>query len=68
MRAARLAAIALFLALGLWLPPLAPQPAAAASALEIDVAVVAALTRFDHEIPAAGALLARPRASWCFPR
>jgi hypothetical protein len=67
MRAGRLAATALFLALGLWLPALAPQPAAAASALEIDAAVVAALTRFDQDVPAGRPLLAQAKGVLVFP-
>jgi lipid-binding SYLF domain-containing protein len=65
MRAGRLAATALFLAL--WLPALAPQPAAAASALEIDAAAVAALTRFDQEVPAGRPLLAQAKGVLVFP-
>ena len=67
MRARKLAAIALFLAFGLWLAPLTPQPAAAASALEIDAAVVDALTRFDQEVPAGAPLLAKAKGVLVFP-
>jgi lipid-binding SYLF domain-containing protein len=63
MRPGRLAAIALFLALG----PFAPQPAAAASAVEIDAAVVAAMTRFDQEVPAGRPLLAKAKGVLVFP-
>jgi lipid-binding SYLF domain-containing protein len=59
--------MALFLALGLWLSPLASQPAAAASAIEIDAAVVAALTRFDQEVPAGRPLLAQAKGVLVFP-
>ncbi|MDF2782260.1 MAG: hypothetical protein K0S96_2065 [Geminicoccaceae bacterium] len=65
MRVGRLAAMVLFLSLGIGL---ALRPAAAASALEIDAEVVAALTRFDQEVPAGWALLAKAKASWSFPR
>jgi lipid-binding SYLF domain-containing protein len=68
MRAGRLAATGLFLALGLWLFPLAPQPAAAASATEIDVEVVAALNRFDQEVPAGRELLAKAKGVLVFPK
>jgi lipid-binding SYLF domain-containing protein len=59
--------MALFLALGLWLSPLASRPAAAASAIEIDAAVVAALTRFDQEVPAGRPLLAQAKGVLVFP-
>ena len=68
MRAGRLAASGLLLALGLWLSPLAPQPASAASAAEIDVQVVAALERFDQEVPAGRELLAQAKGVLVFPR
>jgi lipid-binding SYLF domain-containing protein len=68
MRAGRLAATGLLLALGLWLSPLAPQPAAAASAAEIDVQVVAALNRFDQEVPAGRELLAKAKGVLVFPK
>jgi lipid-binding SYLF domain-containing protein len=68
MRAGRLAAVGPLLALGLWLSALAPQPAAAASAAEIDVQVVAALNRFDQEVPAGRELLARAKAVLVFPK
>jgi lipid-binding SYLF domain-containing protein len=68
MRAARLAAIAPFLALSLWLSAVAPQPAAAASAIEIDVEVVAALNRFDREVLGGRALLAQAKGILVFPK
>ena len=68
MRAGRLAALGLFLALGLWLSPLAPQPAAAASATEIDVEIVAGLNRFDQEVPAGRELLAKAKGVLVFPK
>jgi len=68
MRAGRLAATGVFLALGLWLFPLASQPAAAASATEIDVEVVAALNRFDQEVPAGRELLAKAKGVLVFPK
>jgi lipid-binding SYLF domain-containing protein len=67
MRSRRLTALALLLTLSFWLPALAPQPAAAASALEIDAAVVAALTRFDQEVPAGRPLLAKAKGVLVFP-
>ncbi|MCC2663919.1 MAG: Lipid-binding protein, partial [Geminicoccaceae bacterium] len=65
MRVGRLAAMVLFLSLGIGL---APRPAAAASALEIDAEVVAALTRFDQEVPAGWALLAKAKGVLVFPK
>ena len=68
MRSRRLTALAVLLTLGFWLPPLAPQPAAAASAIEIDVEVVAALNRFDREVPGGRALLAQAKGVLVFPK
>jgi lipid-binding SYLF domain-containing protein len=68
MRSRRLTALALLLILGLWLSPLAPRPAAAASTIEIDVEVVAALNRFDREVPTGRELLARAKGVLVFPK
>jgi hypothetical protein len=53
MRIAKSAIFVLFFAVGLSLAVAAPRPVAAASAVEIDAEVDAALTRFYEEVPAA---------------
>ncbi len=68
MRPRRSAAIVPLLALGLWLAPACAQPAAAASAVEIDAAVSAALTRFYEEVPTGRELAAKAKAMLVFPR
>ena len=63
MRIAKSAVFALFLVVGLSLAVAAPRPVAAASAVEIDAEVDAALVRFYQEVPAAKDWPRRPRAS-----
>jgi hypothetical protein len=53
MRIAVLLKLAMFFALGLLLTAAAPQPAKAATAVEIDAEVDAALVRFYEQVPAA---------------
>jgi len=67
MRPGSLAVIAPLLALGLWLAPASIPPAAAASAVEIDAEVAAALTRFYEEVPTGRELAARAKAMLVFP-
>ncbi len=59
---------AALLALGLWLASGSIQPAAAASAVEIDAAAETALTRFFEEVPAGRELAAKAEAMPVFPR
>ena len=68
MRSRRLTALAFLLTLGLGLVPLAARPAAAASAIEIDIEVVAALNRFDQEVPTGRELLANAKGVLVFPK
>jgi len=68
MRSGRLTALAVFLSLGLGLPALAGRPAAAASAIEIDVEVVGALNRFDQEVAGGRDLLAKAKGVLVFPK
>jgi lipid-binding SYLF domain-containing protein len=67
MRTASLAKFALFLALGLLLAA-APQPVNAASAVEIDAEVDAALVRFYQEVPAAADLAKKAKGILIFPK
>jgi lipid-binding SYLF domain-containing protein len=68
MPIARLITFALFLALGLSLSAAGPQPAEAASTVEIDAEVDAALVSFDQEVPAARELAAKAKGILIFPR
>jgi lipid-binding SYLF domain-containing protein len=68
MPIARLITFALFLALGLSLSAAGLQPAAAASAVEIDAEVDAALVSFYQEVPAARELAAKAKGILIFPR
>ena len=68
MRIARYTVLAVSLALGLSLFAARPQPAAAASAVEIDAEVDAALTRFYQEVPAAQELAKKAKGILIFPR
>jgi lipid-binding SYLF domain-containing protein len=67
MRIGTLAKLATFLALGLSLAAAAPQPVNAASAVEIDAQVDAALTRFYEEVPAARDLATKAKGILIFP-
>jgi lipid-binding SYLF domain-containing protein len=68
MRIATLAKFATFLALGLSLAAAASQPVAAASAVEIDAEVDAALIRFYEEVPAARDFAKKARGVLIFPK
>lgn len=59
--------LAMLLVLGLSLTAAAPQPAHAASAVEIDAEVDAALVRFYQEVPAAKELAKKARGMLVFP-
>jgi lipid-binding SYLF domain-containing protein len=67
MRIGTLAKLATFLALGLSLAAAAPQPVNAASAVEIDAQIDAALTRFYEEVPAARDLATKAKGILIFP-
>ena len=67
MRIARFATFVLFLAVGLSLAAAAPRPVAAASAVEIDAEVVAALARFYQEVPAGKDLAQKAKGILVFP-
>ena len=63
----RIVGFALFLALGLSLAAAEPRSVAAASAVEIDAEVDAALARFYEEVPAAKDLAKRAKGILIFP-
>lgn len=67
MGIARFAILALFLVVGLSLAVAAPGPVAAASAVEIDAQVDAALARFYDEVPAAKELAKKAKGILIFP-
>jgi lipid-binding SYLF domain-containing protein len=67
MRIAKSAIFVLFFAVGLSLAVAAPRPVAAASAVEIDAEVDAALTRFYEEVPAAKELAKKAKGILIFP-
>jgi lipid-binding SYLF domain-containing protein len=67
MRIAKSAFFALFLVVGLSLAVAAPRPVAAASAVEIDAEVDAALVRFYQEVPAAKELAKKAKGILIFP-
>ena len=67
MRIVKSAVFALFLAVGLSLAAAAPHPVTAASAVEIDAEVDAALTRFYQEVPAAKELTKKAKGILIFP-
>ena len=68
MRIVTVARFATSLALGLLLAAAALQPAAAASAVEIDAEVDAALVRFYEEVPAAKDLAKKAKGILIFPK
>ena len=68
MRIATLAKLATFLAVGLSLAAAAPQPVNAASAVEIDAEVDAALVRFYEEVPTAKDLAKKAKGVLIFPK
>lgn len=68
MRPIKLAVIAGWLSVALALGSLTPEPAEAATAIEIDAEVVAALSRFYQEIPVGQELAAKAKGILVFPQ
>jgi lipid-binding SYLF domain-containing protein len=68
MRIAVLVKLAVFFALGLLLTAAAPQPAEAATSVEIDAEVDAALVRFYEQVPAAKDLAKKAKGILTFPK